>query len=139
MPWYHPLALLDKLSAPEARCWYAAQAIEHSWSRNILLMQIDTRLLERSGKAVTHFAASLPKPQSDLARESVKDPYRFHFLGLTDAAQEREIEHALVKVTDFPLEPGAGFACYHTKRRPPSLDRQTPDGVYYLDAATMAA
>lgn len=140
LPWYHPLALLDKLSTPEARRWNAAQAIEHSWSRNILVMQIDTRLLERSGIAVTHFTASLPKPQSDLARESVKDPYRFHFLGLTDAAQEREIEHALVKpVTDFLLELDAGFACYHTKRRPPSLDRQTPDGVYYLDAATMAA
>jgi len=111
LPWYHQLALLDKLDSPESRRWYAAKAIEHNWSRNILVMQIETRLLERSGKAVTNFAACLPKPQSDLARESVKDPYRFDFLGLTDEAQEREIENALVKhVTEFLLELGAGFA-----------------------------
>ena len=111
LPWYHHLALLDKLSGPETRCWYAAKAIEHNWSRNILVMQIETRLLERSGTAVTNFEASLPKVQSDLARESLKDPYRFDFLGLTDEAQEREIEHALVKhVTEFLLELGAGFA-----------------------------
>jgi predicted nuclease of restriction endonuclease-like (RecB) superfamily len=111
LPWYHQLALLDKLPGPETRRWYAAKAIEHNWSRNILVMQIENRLLERSGKAVTNFTANLPNPQSDLARESVKDPYRFDFLGLTDEAQEREIEHALVKhVTEFLLELGAGFA-----------------------------
>ena len=111
LPWYHQLALLDKLDSWESRRWYAAKAIEHNWSRNILVMQIETRLLERSGTAVTNFAVSLPRPQSDLARESLKDPYRFDFLGLTDEAQEREIENALVKhVTEFLLELGAGFA-----------------------------
>ncbi len=111
LPWYHQLALLDKLPGPETRRWYAAQAIEHNWSRNVLVMQIETRLLERSGTAVTNFPASMPKPQSDLARESLKDPYRLDFLGLTDEAQERDIEHALVKhVTEFLLELGAGFA-----------------------------
>ncbi|MDR3481731.1 MAG: PDDEXK nuclease domain-containing protein [Burkholderiaceae bacterium] len=111
LPWYHQLALLDKLPGHETRRWYAAKAIEHNWSRNILVMQIETRLLERSGKAVTNFAANLPKPQSDLARESLKDPYRFDFLGLTNEAQERAIENALVKhVTEFLLELGAGFA-----------------------------
>jgi len=74
-------------------------------------MQIESRLLERSSKTITNFEASLPKPQSDLARESIKDPYRFDFLGLTDDAQEREIENALTKhVTEFLLELGAGFA-----------------------------
>ncbi|MHB1301418.1 MAG: PDDEXK nuclease domain-containing protein [Burkholderiales bacterium] len=111
LPWYHQLALLDKLPGPETRRWYAAKAIEHDWSRNILVMQIETRLMERSGNAVTNFVANLPKPQSDLARESLKDPYRFDFLGLTDKAQEREIESALVRhVTEFLLELGAGFA-----------------------------
>lgn len=67
-------------------------------------MQIESRLIERSGGAVTNFALTLPKPQSDLARESLKDPYRFDFLGLGEEAQEREIENALVKhVTDFLL------------------------------------
>jgi predicted nuclease of restriction endonuclease-like (RecB) superfamily len=111
LPWYHHLALLDKLPGPETRRWYAAKAIEHNWSRNVLVMQIESRLLERSGKAVTNFSATLPAPQSDLARESIKDPYRFDFLGLTDEAQEREIEDALVRhVTEFLLELGAGFA-----------------------------
>lgn len=111
LPWGHNLVLLDKLPGPETRRWYAAKAIEHNWSRNILVMQIETRLLERSGKAVSNFESHLPKPHSDLARESLKDPYRFDFLGLTDEAQEREIENALVKhVTEFLLELGAGFA-----------------------------
>ncbi|MGB4948877.1 MAG: PDDEXK nuclease domain-containing protein [Candidatus Competibacter denitrificans] len=110
-PWFHLCTLIDKLKTRDERNWYLSKAIEHNWSRNILVMQIETRLLERTGKAVTNFTASLPKPQSDLARESLKDPYRFDFLGLTDKAQEREIENALVKhVTEFLLELGAGFA-----------------------------
>ena len=111
LPWYHQLALLDKLPSPETRRWYVAQAIEHNWSRNTLVMQIEHRLLERSGKAVSNFEHHLPKPQSDLARESLKDPYRFDFLSLALDAQERDIENALIKhVTDFLLELGAGFA-----------------------------
>ena len=111
LPWYHQIALLDKLPGPETRRWYATKAIEHGWSRNILVMQIESRLLERSGKAETNFTTKLPKAQSDLARESLKDPYRFDFLGLNDDAQERDIENALVKpVTEFLLELGAGFA-----------------------------
>ena len=111
LPWGHNLVLLDKLPGPETRRWYAAKAIEHSWSRNVLVMQIESRLLERSGTAITNFDSRLPAPHSDLARESLKDPYRFDFLGLTDEAQEREIEHALVRhVTEFLLELGAGFA-----------------------------
>lgn len=111
LPWGHNLALLDKLPGPQTRKWYAAKAIEHNWSRNVLVMQIETRLLERSGKAATNFELTLPKPQSDLARESLKDPYRFDFLGLTNEAQEHAVEGALVKhVTEFLLELGAGFA-----------------------------
>lgn len=111
LPWGHNLILLDRLATTENRRWYAAKAIEHNWSRNILVMQIETRLLERDGKAVTNFETSLPKPQSDLARESLKDPYRFDFLDLGHEAQEREIEKSLVQhVTEFLLELGAGFA-----------------------------
>jgi len=111
LPWYHQLTLLDKLKTNEARRWYAFKSIEHSWSRNILAMQIETNLYERSGQAITNFERSLPKAESDLARESLKDPYRFDFLGLGEAAQEREIEEALIQhVTRFLLELGAGFA-----------------------------
>lgn len=111
LPWYHQLALLDKLQTTEARQWYAAQALENGWSRNVLVMQIETELRERTGNAVTNFSQRLPKPQSDLARESLKDPYRLDFLGLGKEAQERAIEDALVKhVTQFLMELGAGFA-----------------------------
>ena len=111
LPWGHNLALLDKLSTQEARIWYAKKTIENNWSRNVLVMQIESKLIERQGKAVTNFELRLPKPQSDLAIESLKDPYRFDFLGLTEEAQERKIEGALVKqVTEFLLELGAGFA-----------------------------
>lgn len=111
LPWFHLCTLIDKLATREARDWYLAKAVEHAWSRNVMVMQIETRLLERQGKAVTNFEQRLPKPQSDLARESIKDPYRFDFLGLNDEAQEREIESALVQhVTQFLLELGAGFA-----------------------------
>ncbi|MFM2036213.1 MAG: hypothetical protein RL459_1478, partial [Pseudomonadota bacterium] len=111
LPWYQQLALLDKLQTAQERQWYAAQAIENGWSRNVLVMQIESGLRQRVGTAVTNFSQALPQPQSDLARESLKDPYRLDFLGLGKEAQERAIEDALVKhVTQFLLELGAGFA-----------------------------
>jgi predicted nuclease of restriction endonuclease-like (RecB) superfamily len=111
LPWGHNLVLLTRLKDRQQRQAYAESAITHGWSRNVLNIQIETRLLERSGQAVTNFALSLPKPQSDLASESLKDPYRLDFLGLGREASERDIENALVQhVTDFLLELGAGFA-----------------------------
>ncbi|MBK8538771.1 MAG: DUF1016 family protein [Ardenticatenia bacterium] len=111
LPWYHQLALLDKLNNTEERRWYAAKAIEHGWSRNVLVIQIETRLRERSGQAVTNFSQRLPAPMSDLARESLKDPYRLDFLGLGEEAQERALEDAIIQhITRFLLELGAGFA-----------------------------
>ena len=74
-------------------------------------MQIESRLMERQGSAINNFENTLPNSQSDLARESLKDPYIFDFLRLGEDTQEREIEKALVNhVTDFLLELGAGFA-----------------------------
>jgi predicted nuclease of restriction endonuclease-like (RecB) superfamily len=111
LPWYHQLTLLDKLPTAEQRQWYAAKAIEHNWSRNVLVVQIETRLLERSGQAVSNFAESLPAPLSDLARESLKDPYLFDFLGLGAEASERALEDAISQhITRFLLELGTGFA-----------------------------
>ncbi len=111
LPWGHNLVLLTKLKQEHERLAYAQKALENGWSRNVLAIQIETRLVERQGAAVTNFEFRLPKPQSDLAIESLKDPYRFDFLNLGSEAQEREIERALVQhVTDFLLELGAGFA-----------------------------
>lgn len=111
LPWGHNLVLLTKLKDRDMRLAYADSAIKHGWSRNVLNIHIETRLIERQGKAITNFETSLPKPLSDLARESLKDPYRLDFLGLSREADEREIENALVRhVTQFLLELGAGFA-----------------------------
>ncbi|MBY4678314.1 PDDEXK nuclease domain-containing protein [Marinobacterium arenosum] len=111
LPWGHNLVLLSKLKDSAQRLAYAQATLEHNWSRNVLVMQIESGLLERQGKAVTNFEARLPKAQSDLARESLKDPYRFDFLNLGEEAQERAVESALVRhVTEFLLELGAGFA-----------------------------
>ncbi|WP_347888819.1 PDDEXK nuclease domain-containing protein [Nitrosomonas europaea] len=111
LPWYHQVALLDTLQTVEERQWYAAQAIENAWSRNVLVMQIESGLRQRTGAAITNFSQCLPQPQSDLARESLKDPYRLDFLGLGKETQERAIEDALVKhVPRFLMELGAGFA-----------------------------
>jgi predicted nuclease of restriction endonuclease-like (RecB) superfamily len=111
LPWFHLCTLLDKVGTREEREWYLAQAAAHGWSRNVLVMQIETRAHERIGRAITNFPAHLPGPQSDLASESLKDPYRLDFLGLTDAAEERDIESALVAhISRFLLELGAGFA-----------------------------
>ena len=74
-------------------------------------MQIETAAHRRLGRAQVNFDAHLPKPVSDLARESLKDPYRFDFLSLGAEALEREIESALVEhITEFLIELGAGFA-----------------------------
>lgn len=111
LPWGHNLVLLTKLENRAQRIAYAARALEHGWSRSVLVHHIEAGSVERQGKALTNFEDRLPKPQSDLARETLKDPYRFDFLGLHDEASELELEGALVKhVTHFLLELGAGFA-----------------------------
>lgn len=111
VPWFHLCTLLDKVRDPTERDWYVRATIQHGWSRNVLVMQIETQAHRRQGKAITNFELRLPRPQSDLAREALKDPYRFDFLRLGDEALEREIEGSLVQhVTRFLLELGAGFA-----------------------------
>lgn len=111
LPWFHLCTLLDKVKIPAERDWYAAKSLEHGWSRNVLAMQVETGAYGRTGSAVTNFAERLPPPQSDLARDTLKDPYIFDFLGLTEDAQERDIEQALTQhITRFLLELGAGFA-----------------------------
>lgn len=111
LPWGHQVTLLDKLNDQDVRLWYAAQANEHGWSRDVLAFQIDTKLRERSGKAITNFAETLPAEQSDLAQQATKDPYLFDFLGTTEPMLERNLERRLLEhVTEFLLELGQGFA-----------------------------
>jgi len=82
LPWGHNIRLVEALKEPVDREWYARQAIEHGWSRNVLVHQIESDLLHRQGKALTNFSRTLPAPQSELAQEIVKDPYHFDFLSL---------------------------------------------------------
>jgi predicted nuclease of restriction endonuclease-like (RecB) superfamily len=111
IPWFHNVVLVHRVKDPVERLWYAQAALEHGWSRDILALQIESRLFHRKGKAVTNFSRTLPAPQSDLAAQMLKDPYVFDFLTLTDAARERDIERQLVQhLARFLVELGAGFA-----------------------------
>jgi len=88
LPWFHLCALLDKVKDSAQRDWYAGKALEHGWSRQVLTMQIETAACARAGNAVTNFSETLPPAQSDFARDALKDPYVFDFLGLAEDAQE---------------------------------------------------
>ena len=111
IPWGHNVVLLFKLSSPSERLWYATKTLEHGWSRAVLTVQIENGLFARQGKAVTNFKTRLPAPQSDLAQQSLKDPYLFDFLTLHEDAVERDLEQGLIDhIQRFLLELGAGFA-----------------------------
>lgn len=111
IPWGHHLRILEAVKDPSARLWYVQKVIENGWSRNILSIQIKNDLYNRQGKAITNFNVTLTPPQSDLARESLKDPYIFDFLTLGSEALEREVEKELIHhITQFLLELGVGFA-----------------------------
>jgi predicted nuclease of restriction endonuclease-like (RecB) superfamily len=109
--WSHNVVLLDRVKNLEERLFYAQQAAEHGWSRNILVHQIESGLYKRKGAAITNFHTTLPKPQSDLAHELLKDPYKFDFLSLGEEYLEKDLENALIEhITKFLLELGAGFS-----------------------------
>jgi len=111
LPWFHIVTLLTRLRDDVERAWYARAAIEHAWSRQVLIAQIDSRAHLRHGAAQSNFAQRLPAPDADLAQQILKDPYHFDFLGLGDEARERDIESALMRgITRFLLELGQGFA-----------------------------
>jgi len=111
IPWGHNLEILTKVKSREEREWYARADIEYGWSRPVLVHQIESGLYHRQGKAITNFDKQLPAPHSELAQQTLKDPYIFDFLGVGKEAHERDIENALVEhMTRFLLELGAGFA-----------------------------
>ena len=111
LPWGHIITLIYNISDSKERKFYIQKAIEYGWSRNLLSMQIETKLFQREGKAVTNFQDKLESPQSDKAQSILKNPYLFDFLNLGQDPHEREIEKELIRhIEKFLLELGEGFA-----------------------------
>lgn len=109
--WGHNVRILDTVKDQTERLWYVQQTIQHGWSRNILVHQIESKLYHRQGKATTNFNRTLPQAQSELAQQLLKDPYTFDFLNLGEDFLERDLERALIKhIRDFLIELGVGFA-----------------------------
>ena len=111
IPWRTNRMLLDKLDTQEERIWYAYKTIENGWSSTVLDLQIQSKLIERTGKSVNNFPVALPPADSDMANQIFKDPYLFDFLGTDMPRREVEIERKLTEhIQNFLLELGQGFA-----------------------------
>jgi predicted nuclease of restriction endonuclease-like (RecB) superfamily len=132
LPWGHIVTLMQKVKDNTIREWYTQKALEHGWSRNILTIHIERQLYKRQAIGATktsNFKARLPAPQSDLAENTLKDPYLFDFLTIAESAKEREIEQDLTKhITQFLLELGKGFA-YVGRQYPLRIEDET----YFID------
>ena len=113
IPWSHNVAILDKVKDPDQRIWYMKKTAENGWSHSVLIHQIESGLYERQviAEKVSNFESRLPSPQSELAVQTMKDPYIFDFIPFKEDMIERDIERALVQdVTKLLLELGTGFA-----------------------------
>lgn len=104
IPWGHNLAIIAKCKNLDEAIYYVQNTVIHGWSRSVLTHQIESGLWQREGKAISNFSQALPAPQSDLAHQTLKDPYVFDFLTLTKDHNERELEQGLiVHITQFLL------------------------------------
>lgn len=111
IPWAHNVVLLQRVKDLDHRIWYMEQTLANGWSRNVLTLMIESGAHARQGKAITNFDRLLPGPQSDLAQQTLKDPYIFDFLTLAEPFRERELEtNLLLHLEKFLLELGQGFA-----------------------------
>jgi predicted nuclease of restriction endonuclease-like (RecB) superfamily len=129
LTWAHNVILIQKVKDLPTRLWYARQAFEHGWSRDVLSLQIQSRAHERHGKAVTNFQRTLPPPQSDLASQLLKDPYVFDFLTLEKPFHERELETGLLRhLQNFLVELGTGFAFVGRQ-----VHMEVGDNDFYID------
>lgn len=105
--WYHNVILMDKIKNTEERKWYINETIKNGWSTNVLKNQIKNKLYERQAIAdkITNFENTLPDIQSDLAMQTLKDPYIFDFIALKGQVKEKEIEEAMItKIKNVLLE-----------------------------------
>lgn len=133
VPWGHHLYIISQCKDVDKAIFYLCQTVEHGWSRSVLLNFLDSDLYERQGKAVNNFSRLLANPQSDLALQTLKDPYNFDFLTLDCEYRERELEKALIQnITNFLLELGTGFA-FVGRQVPLEVGDETlfPDLLFY--------
>lgn len=129
IPWGYNILIFTKCQSVAEASFYIGQTVEHGWSRDVLALQLKSNLYARAGKAVTNFSRTLPAPQSDLAQQTLKDPYTFDFMAMTEPYNERDVERQLTRhITQFLLELGKGFAFigrqYHL---------EVADNDYYID------
>ena len=111
--WYHNIVLMDKVVDIEERKWYIKEIIQNGWSSNMLKMQINGKVYERQALAekITNFNLTLPSAQSDLAIQTMKDPYLFDFISIKGKVKELQIENAMInRIKDVLIELGKGFA-----------------------------
>ncbi|MBN2728620.1 MAG: DUF1016 family protein [Bacteroidales bacterium] len=129
IPWGHNVLIISKVESIEEAMFYINKTIENNWSRAVLAHQVDLDFYNRSGKATTNFPDTLPTPQSELAIETLKDPYKFDFLTLSEKALEKDIEEQLVNhITSFLLELGGGFS-FVGRQVPIKIDEED----FYID------
>ncbi|MBU3658265.1 MAG: DUF1016 domain-containing protein [Flavobacteriales bacterium] len=111
IPWGHHILIVQKIKNTEEALFYVLKTVENNWSRAVLEYQIETKLYNRQGRAITNFKQALPETQSDLAKALLKDPYNFEFIALSEKAHEKDLEKKLVQhISEFLLELGKGFA-----------------------------
>ena len=111
LPWSHNTLLIERVKNIDERFWYAEQVLIQGWSRDSLMQMIKNNTYERQGSAVSNFNNRLPEAQSSFAQQTLKDPYVFDFLTLTEPFRERELETELLKhLEKFLLELGGGFS-----------------------------
>jgi predicted nuclease of restriction endonuclease-like (RecB) superfamily len=111
IPWGHNILIISKVEKIDEALFYVQETITNYWSRDVLALQLKSNLHERQGKAVNNFKKTLPEPFSDLAQQTLKDPYVLDFMTLTQPFNERDIENQLIiHIRKFLLELGKGFA-----------------------------
>ena len=113
LTWSHNILLINKIKDMEIRKWYMKETIKNGWSHDVLAEQIKYKLYERQAIAekVTNFENTLPDVQSDLAMQTMKDPYIFDFIVLKGQVKEKQIEDAMIeKIKNVLIELGNGFA-----------------------------
>lgn len=129
IPWRHHVEIFTHADSVDEALFYVAKTAENGWSRSVLMNMMEADLYHAQGRAVTNFAAKLPAPESDLAQQTLKDPYCFDFLALRERYTERELENALIdNIAKFLLELGNGFSFVGRQYR-----MEVEGNEYYID------